>query len=539
MRRRRIGQWGYPLGAALSLMIAGGPLIAEESRSLPPALEDRPAGSEADIPPPPPPPPSPPPNPTGVGTDAPPLAPPATPPRGLPINLPAAMRLANVRPLDIAAADAGVRQAAGLLTQARVLWVPNINGGLGYYHHDNSNQNLFTGAPFAKSTNGLLVGGGPTLTVGAADAIFAPLAAKQILRSRVANVQAARNNSVFGVAQAYFGLQQARGRLDGAEVAVAQADRLLRLTRGLAPSLVAPLEINRAEAEALSLRQDLENARRDWRVASAQLAEILLLDPIALLEPIEPPYLQVTLIPCDEAPERLVPLALGNRPELASQRELLGAAHQNLRREQSRPFIPNVIVTSPGTTSAGLLSAGQFYAGGGSSPLLPGGPREDIAVAAVWQLQNGGFGNLGLIRQRRAEQDQAAVELSRVRIRIVSEVSQSLARLQTARARIPQATEGLHQATESADKNFVGLNETARPAGELLNLIVRPQEVVAAIMQLETAYQQYYGAINDYNTAQFELYRALGQPAQWVASRLTPSAPARAAAPPAPPAPGR
>ena len=35
---------------------------------------------------------------------------------------------------------------------------------------------------------------------------------------------------------------------------------------------------------------------------------------------------------------------------------------------------------------------------------------------------------------------------------------------------------------------------------------------------METAYEQYAFAISEYNTAQFDLYRALGQPAQWVTS---------------------
>ena len=35
---------------------------------------------------------------------------------------------------------------------------------------------------------------------------------------------------------------------------------------------------------------------------------------------------------------------------------------------------------------------------------------------------------------------------------------------------------------------------------------------------METAYEQYAFAIGEYNTAQFDLYRALGQPAQWVTS---------------------
>ena len=139
-------------------------------------------------------------------------------------------------------------------------------------------------------------------------------------------------------------------------------------------------------------------------------------------------------------------------------------------------------------------------------------------MAAVWQLQNGGIGNIGRIREQRADRDLASIEFTRTVFRVKSEVTQAVARLQTARARVVATAEGLRQAIESADKNFIGLRETARPAGELLRLIVRPQEVVAAIIALETAYEQYAPAVNDYNTAQFDLYRALGQPAQWVTS---------------------
>jgi hypothetical protein len=79
-----------------------------------------------------------------------------------------------------------------------------------------------------------------------------------------------------------------------------------------------------------------------------------------------------------------------------------------------------------------------------------------------------------------------------------------------------ETDEGVRQAIESADKNFIGLRETTRPVGPLLSLVVRPQEVVAAIIALETAYEQYATAVADYNTAQFDVYRALGQPAQWI-----------------------
>ncbi len=296
-----------------------------------------------------------------------------------------------------------------------------------------------------------------------------------------------------------------------------RAELLVNFTRGLAPSLIAPLEINRAQTELQSLRQTQQVAIRDWRVASTQLAEILLLEPSTLLEPIEPPFLQVTLVPCEQTPEALVPVAVNNRPEIASQRELVGAAEQILRQETHRPFLPDLYVISP-TTATGQLAAGNLSAGP-NGLLNSNGSAMNIELSAVWQLRNGGIGNLGLIRQRRAEKDLASIAFTRLVFRVKAEVTQSLARLQTARFRVVETEEGVRQAIESADKNFIGLRETSRPAGELLRLIIRPQEVVAAIIALESAYEQYAFAIGEYNTAQFDLYRALGQPAQWVTSQ--------------------
>jgi outer membrane protein TolC len=371
---------------------------------------------------------------------------------------------------------------------------------------------------------GHFAGGGPSLAVGLSDAIFAPLAAKRLVFSRQADLQTARNDVVFTVSQAFFDLQGARGRLLGTGASIVRAELLVNFARGLAPSLIAPLEINRAQTELQSLRQTQQLAIRDWRVASARLAEVLLLEPETLLEPIEPPFLQVTLVPADQSLADLIPVALNNRPEIASRRELVAVATQVLREEKWRPLLPTLIVTSPATTT-GLLAAGNFSAGANSS-LNSSGGRIDIELAAVWQLQNGGVGNVGRIKQRRAEQELASVEFTRTVYRVKSEVSQAVARLQTARVRVVETEEGVRQAIESADKNFIGLRETTRPAGEILRLIVRPQEVVAAIIALNTAYEQYAAAVNEYNVAQFEVYRSLGQPAQWVTSQpcnLTPA----------------
>jgi len=209
---------------------------------------------------------------------------------------------------------------------------------------------------------------------------------------------------------------------------------------------------------------------------------------------------------------------LNSRPEIASRKELVAAATLLLRQEKKRPLLPNLIVTSPAFGSTGLLAAGNFSSGA-NGMLNTNGSRLDIEVAAVWELQNGGVGNIGLIRQRRAEQELASIELTRTVFRVKSEVSQAVARLQTARVRVVETDEGVRQAIESADKNFIGLRETTRPAGALLALVIRPQEVVAALIALNTAYEQYSAAVSEYNVAQFEVYHALGQPAQWVTSQ--------------------
>lgn len=55
-------------------------------------------------------------------------------------NLPTALRLANVRPLDVQAASVRVRVGAAQLQQAQVLWLPTFYSGTDYYRHDGQNQ---------------------------------------------------------------------------------------------------------------------------------------------------------------------------------------------------------------------------------------------------------------------------------------------------------------------------------------------------------------------------------------------------------------
>ena len=56
----------------------------------------------------------------------------------------------------------------------------------------------------------------------------------------------------------------------------------------------------------------------------------------------------------------------------------------------------------------------------------------------------------------------------------------------------------------------------------MLVLVNRPQEAVFALQLLNTAFNEYFTTVADYNRAQFELFHALGYPANEVAAVRNP-----------------
>jgi outer membrane protein TolC len=428
----------------------------------------------------------------------------------LPINLPTAMNLAGIRPLDIALAQERIRVAAAQLERARVQWLPNIYTGIDYFRHDGRIQDV-AGKISDTSKSTFEAGVGPVAFFAISDAIFGPLATRQDLRAREAALQTAQNDTLLAVAESYFNVQQARGELAAAEVTAKRAEDLVQRTEKLAPGLVPPVEVSRTRVEASLRRQAVHSARERWLVASAELARLLRLDASILVEPMEPPHLQVTLVPLDSQVDDLIPVALTNRPELATQQAVVQATLERLRQERLRPLIPSLLLRGASTNPAGIIAGGTF--GGGRNETLSNfGARFDIDVELLWELQNLGFGNRARVRERRAERELAFLELFRIQDRIAAEVVQSHAQIQAASARLSEAEIAVKDAIDSANKNLEGLGQTVS-AGKLI-LLIRPLEAVAAVQALAQAYANYYGAVADYDRAQFRLYRALGHPAQ-------------------------
>jgi outer membrane protein TolC len=438
--------------------------------------------------------------------------------RPLPINLATALRLSDARPLVIAAAQAGVTIAAGQLQKANVLWLPNLNTGAAYIRHDGGNQNT-NGSLITDSTNFFLAGAGLEFRFATTDAIYEPLAARQVLRARWADVQTAKNDALLATAEAYFTVQQARGTYAAMVDAVEKNRELVKRVESLARGLAPAVEVDRARTQLAELEQAAATARQQWRVASANLTRILRLDPAAVVVPLEPDHLQVTLIDPGQAVDCLIPIGLTFRPELAAHQALVQATLARLQQERLRPLIPSILITGNGTPDF-LYNGGIFGTGHGSN-LNEWAGRSDVSAQVVWKVENLGFGNLGRIKERRGQWQLALVELFHIQDTVAAEVTQAHAELEAAAVRVVQAETGLKEGLTSFEGNMKGLGQTTR-FGDILYLVNRPQEVVAALQQLQLAYVNYFRTVADFNRAQFRLFHALGYPAHLLACERSP-----------------
>lgn len=439
---------------------------------------------------------------------------------GYPINLAAALRLADARPLVISAAQASAWVAEAELQHAKVLWVPTFNAGGDYIRHDGNgpdfNLGINTAArPLAQSVNFLYSGIGFTQDVAMADAIFQPLAARQTLNSKRWDIQSAKNNALLITANAYFGVHQYRGQYAGAIDVVQRGHKLVERIEFLSHDLVPKVEIDRALSMLADMEQKAAMARQEWRVSSANLTQVLRLDPRVVVDPQEHDHLQITLIEPNRPLDELIPIGLTNRPELASQQALVQAVAQAIRREKGKLLMPSIMLNGFQTPNELIEMGAQGFGHGNALNIW--GLRDDISPQLMWQFEGMGLGNMARIKEQRGDQSRQIIEVFRVQDGVAGDVTRAQARLQSAAVRVLQADRGLREAIITYDGNFQGLAQTKR-FGNVLIQVYRPQEVVIALEHLWVAYDNYFTTVADYNRAQFELFHALGYPAREVAA---------------------
>jgi outer membrane protein TolC len=472
-----------------------------------------------------------------------------------PINLATALRLADARPIIVAATGANVWVAEATLQKSKLLWVPTINLGADYTRHDGYGPDLNNGLNVPKGVNALgqpspgnlgrplqqninlfYGGGGFTWAPNGpnyfyqpnpgepllpspqfeflADMIFQPLHDRQVLNSARWDQQAAKNDALFMTAQAYFNVHRFRGRYAVTIDAVQRGRQLVAQIASLSADLVPKVEIDRARNLLADLEQLAVTARQNWRIASAELTRVLRLDPRAVVEPLEHDHLQITLINPARPLDELIPIALTNRPELASHQAVVQATLVSIRQEKLRPLLPSMYMNGFQTPYE-LLEAGAGAIGHGNT-LNQWSPRDDITPQMIWAADGMGFRNLAQIKEARGMSSQQLVQLFQMQDSIAGGVTRTQADLQAAAARVAQAEREVKSALINYNGNVEGLSQTER-FGNVLVQVFRPQEVVFALQLLMSAYEHYIETVADYNTAQFAMFHELGYPAREIA----------------------
>jgi outer membrane protein TolC len=426
-----------------------------------------------------------------------------------PIDLPSVLALAGASNLQIALASERVNAAAAREELASAMWIPSLNGGVIYNNHSGQIQgtegevinvnrsSLFVGGAAVTAfspTNG--GSGGPArmfVDLPLVDAIFEPLAARQFVRAARAGRTATFNDVLLQASATYYNLVRAEGRIAIAEEAVRNAEELARITTDFAESGQGlQADADRAQVEAASRRRDVLRFREERAIVSAELSRILRLDAAMRLAPAEVTPVEVEFIPPAASLRPLISQAVGTRPEVRRADAERDAACYRVRQEKFRPWLPHLYVGA----------SGGGFGGGVGSDIDNFDDRADVDAAAVWEVQNLGFGNAALRRETRSLYRQADLAVQQVRDVIATEVAQAYQSLQLRLQQIEVTRPQVETAQQSWQLNLEGIL-----GGEL-----RPIEIQQAIGALSSAQSQYLDAIIDYNISQVQLLRAVGRP---------------------------
>jgi outer membrane protein TolC len=232
------------------------------------------------------------------------------------------------------------------------------------------------------------------------------------------------------VATLYFDLIQAEASLELFRETEAEAREVARLTTAYAATgQGTKADADRAGTTSLLFRRQVQRGEEEVAVASTRLARRLHLDPVVRMRSIVARIEPITLIDVHTSVQELIDVALHHRPEIGARSAAVNVATTRYRQEKLRPALPTLWIG---------FSGGAF--GGGSNlitPLLGNfGSRTDFDVRAYWTLQNMGFGNMSLWRQRQAAVGVALGEQSRTINQVRREVSAALAQAIAARGQI-------------------------------------------------------------------------------------------------------
>jgi outer membrane protein TolC len=425
------------------------------------------------------------------------------------IDLPTALRLAEAANPTIALGRQAIVEAVALQTGARGLLLPTLSAGANYHLHQGALQASF-GQIRDLTSQSIYVGGGAravqsgTVAIPAVrifshlgDALFAPLAAGQVVCARTFDATAINNETLLAVVQSYLELAMAEASLDAIHQGEDSMRSIVSATAAFATTGQGREgDFQRARADALLLHAAEQSMQERIAVKSAELSRLLHLDPSMRLRTQPGALEMVQLVDPEYSLDALVDLAQVARPELAARTAEIAAAEYRVRQEVTRPLLPVVSVG---------FSGGAFGGGGNFNPnqqfFQTFGGRTDFDVTAVWSLENLGFGNAAHQKRARAERDLTIAARGRMVNRIARDVGDAYANAEARKRQVALAHRRLRSAIDGARE------EIARTrGGEGL-----PIEALNSVRLLSEAGIALVEAVGGYDLAQFELFVAIGQ----------------------------
>ncbi|HVT30575.1 MAG TPA: TolC family protein, partial [Lacipirellulaceae bacterium] len=236
-------------------------------------------------------------------------------------------------------AQSQIREAYADVERANVLWLPSIQSGVSYHHHEGTLQD--SGGTILDNSQSSLeaglgagaVGAGTTTLPGIVaqfqlvDAIFQPEIARRAAAAQVHGRDSVLNDQLLEAAIAYQELLRAYQQQAVAADTVAHIEQLVHLTTDYAKTGEGTqADADRSQTELAIRRNNLARSDEGVAVASARLAQVLSLDGTQQIRPIEDNVTPINLVPLSHTRQENLATALANRPELMQSRDLVAAA---------------------------------------------------------------------------------------------------------------------------------------------------------------------------------------------------------------------
>ena len=405
------------------------------------------------------------------------------------VDLPTVMKLAGANNDEIELAR--VKHAESI-AESKLAWQrfwPTLSLGVGYRGHEGRIQDV-AGAIFDARKRQYTVGTAVVIDWSPGDLYYSALAAKQKAIAAEQLAEKSRRDIVMEATARYFDLLATE-----ASVVILEDD--LRLTQDYEKQIGGAVTAGTAfRADLLRVKTQVSRARLTIRqhqekrdLAAAALAETLRLPPETELRPAKADLVPVRLNGKKGVASMLTD-AVQNRPELKAASAANSAATFERDRARIAPLIPSV--------QAGYNFGG--FGGGFAGDMGNFGDSQDFYAGLGWKIGPGGLFDKQRLVIAGAREEATVLQAGQIKAAIGREVVEAAAKSQSAHDQIAINDEAVTAAEEMAK---LAKERQASQLGVVLEYLLAREE-------LTRARQSRVMAVTDFNKAQHELKRAIG-----------------------------